>query len=403
MDGRKKMFGKLKGVWVLCLGLLALTACGEEELPVEPETPIERTVLMYVVADNNLSSFAESDLEEVRLGMANVPASMALFVYMDVRSGNPRLLKFRNAGGNVKEEVVKEYEDRNSTGVEETQEVFRDVFNNPAYQANSYALIYWSHCDGWIPYPLPSSRWIGQDTGDGDNRMNLSDFREIVAQAPHFDFIMFDACFMQSVEVAYELRDYADYYIASPTETPGPGAPYDVILPYMAQRGASAALADAYFQVYNELYDEGRGISNTNWTGGASICVLNLAGLESLASLTAQLLPEDADTQGLSEKIFNYDRRPSYSDSRIGYYDWAQMMQTLLPADDYETWLKAFDATVTYWNTTPENYSGSAGMFPMEGTNGVSHYIPSSVTSARAESYRSLEWYKAAGLSRLGW
>ena len=287
-------------VWMWGVMPFFLLACNEEDLPVEePEGPIERTVLMYVVADNNLSSFAEDDLEEVRLGMANVPATTALFVYMDKAYGNPQLLKFRNVNGDVREEVVKEYEDRNSTGVEETQEVFQDVFENPAYQAESYALIYWSHCDGWIPYPLPSSRWIGQDAGNGDNRMNLSDFKEIMSQAPHFDFIMFDACFMQSIEVAYELRDYANYYIASPTETPGPGAPYDAVLPYIAQEGASAALADAYFNVYDDLYAAGAGISNTNWTGGASICVLNMAELGALAGLTAQLLPEEADTQSL--------------------------------------------------------------------------------------------------------
>ena len=387
-------------VWMWGVMPFFLLACNEEDLPVEePEGPIERTVLMYVVADNNLSSFAEDDLEEVRLGMANVPATTALFVYMDKAYGNPQLLKFRNVNGDVREEVVKEYEDRNSTGVEETQEVFQDVFENPAYQAESYALIYWSHCDGWIPYPLPSSRWIGQDKGDGDNRMNLADFKQIVAQAHHLDFLMFDACFMQSIEVAYELREYADYYIASPTETPGPGAPYDAILPYIAQKGASAALADAYFNVYAELYVPKVHFNNDDWKGGASICVLNTAGLESLASLTAQLLPEYEETPILPEDIFNYDKRDSY----VGYYDWVQMMQALLSEADYTVWKEAFDAAVTYWNTTPENYSGSAGRFSMEGANGVSHYIPSSVTSPRAESYRSLEWYEAAGLSKLGW
>ena len=43
--------------------------------------------------------------------------------------------------------------------------------------------------------------------------MNISEFVEILEVTPHFDFILFDACFMQSVEVAYELRDYTDYCI----------------------------------------------------------------------------------------------------------------------------------------------------------------------------------------------
>ena len=79
------------------------------------------------------------------------------------------------------------------------------------------------------------------------------------------------------------------------------------------------------------------------------------------------------------------------------------MMQTLLDEEDYTAWKEAFDSAVVYWNTTPMNYSSSARMFSMEGTHGVTHYIPQSVTSARAEAYRSLEWYEAAGLSKLGW
>ena len=32
--------------------------------------------------------------------------------------------------------------------------------------------------------------------------MNIEDLKLVLQNAPHFDFIMFDACFMQSVEVA---------------------------------------------------------------------------------------------------------------------------------------------------------------------------------------------------------
>ena len=392
--------------WMLagCLSLFMLSACDKEDGPA-PEVPVERVVLMYIAGDNSLSAFPARDLDEVREGMADVPASFVFFAYVDTGSGNPQLLKFRSRGnGTISEEVVKEYSDRNSVGVEETQEVFNDVFGNPAYQADSYGLIYWSHCDGWIPYPLPSNRWIGQDTGEGDNRMNLSDFKEILATAPHLDFLMFDACFMQSIEVAYELRKYADYVIASPTETPGPGAPYDAIMPYLAQVGASAAMAGAYFEAYNALYN-GSTPTNDNWTGGVSICVLRTNGLESLAALTAQLMPtEEVDLHALRKEVFDYDQRSGWDKKYyIGYHDWAQMMQALLSEADYTTWRQAYDDAVVYWNTTPKNYSAVVGMFSMEGANGVTHYIPESIVSPRAEAYRSLEWYGAAGLSKLGW
>ena len=51
--------------------------------------------------------------------------------------------------------------------------------------------------------------------------MNISDLVEVLDDdMPHFDFIMFDACFMMSIEVAYAVRNYADYYMGCPTENP---------------------------------------------------------------------------------------------------------------------------------------------------------------------------------------
>ena len=70
-------------------------------------------------------------------------------------------------------------------------------------------------------------------------------------------------------------------------------------------------------------------------------------------------------------------------------------------------WNKSSDVykrqAVPYWETTSKNYSGYTGMFSMEGSSGVSHYIPSLSKQAAAAAFRSTDWYKSAGLSKLGW
>ena len=72
--------------------------------------------------------------------------------------------------------------------------------------------------------------------------MNIEDLVTILSAdaVPHFDFVLFDACFMQSIEVAYALRNFTDYYIGSPTEIPGPGARYDVLVPALFSDGEVA-------------------------------------------------------------------------------------------------------------------------------------------------------------------
>lgn len=209
---------------VMLLSLLALVSCQKDE-PAPSPSSYKRTVLVYIAADNNLSSFALQDLAEMEEGMAQVPdGTLHLLVYIDTGS-SPRLVELKKQNGQVVEDVVRTYDDRNSVGVDETREVFDAVFTNPDFQAESYGLIYWSHADGWIPYGQASTRWVGQDKTDGDHRMNISELVSVLEGAPHLDFLMFDACFMSSVEVAYELRGFTDYYIGSPTENPGPAPP----------------------------------------------------------------------------------------------------------------------------------------------------------------------------------
>ena len=77
----------------------------------------------------------------------------------------------------------------------EDDHVFTTAFSH--YPADSYGVVFWSHGDGWLPYNNPSTRWWGQDTGNGDNRMNIPDLNEALSVAPHFDFILFDACYMR--------------------------------------------------------------------------------------------------------------------------------------------------------------------------------------------------------------
>lgn len=393
--------------FVFLAGFVGLAACGDDEPAPNPAEENACTVLVYLAADNSLASFATKDYAEMLTGMGKVgEKGMRLLVYMDTGDA-PKLIELRNEDGKVKEQIVKSYDERNSVGVSETKQVFNDVFGSSAYQAGRYGLVYWSHGDGWAPYPLgAATRWIGQDKSSGDKRMNISEFKEILQAAPHFDFILLDACFVASVEVAYALREHADYFIGSPTETPGPGAPYDEIVPRMfSSSDAAVNIGTSYFDAYNIKYTGGSGLTNDNWTAGVSMCVIRTSALTGLASATKQALQgaKDIDAGELCRQVFNYDKRTS--STKVGYYDMAAIMELLLDADAYGAWRPAFDAAVAYWGTTPQNFSQYAGMFSLAGTSGMTHYIPAHTegTSALDAAYRSTPWYEAAGLSALGW
>lgn len=394
---------KLYALFVWFASLLVSACGGDDPVPVVEN---QRTVLVYMAANNSLSRFANKDLAEIKAGMEALSnsAGMHLLVYVD--TGSPRLVEIEKKKNVVVETIIKEYEDRNSCGVAETLEVFNDVFGDPRFQSKSYGLIYWSHGDGWIPYPLsPSSRWVGQDTGNGDYRMNISELAEVLQKAPRFDFILFDTCFMQSIEVAYELRDYCDYYIGFPSENPSGGAAYDRMFPYLFQEGAAVKMAEATFKAYEEGYTGEQG-SNDNWTMGTAIGVLKSSELQGLADATAKALSGavEVGSDYLRRSIFDYDRRDNWSSSRVGYYDMVEMMNALVVEQTvWDEWKRAYNAATIYWATTPKIYSAVGGMFSMERASGVSHYIPTDSRQSVAEAYRSMKWYQAAGLSQLGW
>ena len=140
-------------------------------------------------------------------------------------------------------------------------------------------------------------------------------------------------------------------------------------------------IAKAYYGPYAAKYDEGNGISNSNWTGGVSVCALRTEPLADLAVLTKQILSGTVDNASLRNSVFDYDKRSGfdgYQNGHVGYYDLVGMMRMITDDNAYEAWRQIFNSAIAYWATTPMNFSGVIQkMFSMEGTNGVSCYIPS--------------------------
>lgn len=400
---------KLKIVVLFLLILGAFCSC-EDDLPVAPiPEPIpeqgNRTVLAYIAADNSLSSFSTKDLNEMIEGMETVDTkNNTMLVYIDRykysrEALEPRLIRIcRNTDNAIVLDTLQTYDaHRNSTGVEEMKEVCSYAFSH--FPADGYGLILWSHGDGWIPFNSPTSRWIGQDTDAAtkDKRMDIDELRKVLDGIPyHLDFLFFDACYMQSIEVAYELREYADYFIGSPTEIPGPGAPYQRVVPSLfAKNDAAIEIAQSYYTYYDETYKAGEGLSDENWTAGVSIAVLKADQLDALADITSQV---PLYTSG---KIVASDIK-CYDPLRLkNYYDMEGLVKTLTEDDDalYQRWKEIYDSAVVYAMTTKLNYNtppsiGNGKMISMEGFTGVSIYILANKSNSY---YKTLSWYTASG------
>ncbi|MEW6077719.1 MAG: clostripain-related cysteine peptidase [Thermodesulfobacteriota bacterium] len=123
------------------------------------------------------------------------------------------------------------------------------------YPAKHYALVIWDHGAGWKKSVLFKGA-VQDETSD--SFMTLPELAGAVRNAGlHFDVINFDACLMAMYEVAYEFLELTDYMVFSEETEPGDGDPYDTILaelkvrPDMTGRQLSDMIVEKYYAYYS--------------------------------------------------------------------------------------------------------------------------------------------------------
>lgn len=163
-------------------------------------------------------------------------------------------------------------------------------------------------------------------------------------------------------------------------------------------------IAEAYYGYYEKSYTGVAPVSNENWTGGVATSVIKSAALDNLAAATKTIIPKyiqekrEVDRSDILAYDFNDDAN----------YDFEKLIRNLtggVDNTDYRSWYTAFEAAVVYRKTTLKNYSGIIHrMFTMEGSEGLSTYIPTGASNSTMNTfYRTLSWYTAAGWDGTGW
>ena len=268
--------------------------------------------------------------------------------------------------------------------------------------ANSYAMVLAGHGTGWIPRVLSSSSastlslgydpWIPAEGaevtrhfGESNIKLNISEIAESIEHSGvELEYILFDACFMSNIEAVYDLRNAANYIIASPCEIMGKGFPYHRTLHHLFGENFNLErAAESYYLYYRDEYN-----------GSArcgSIALYDCAEVEALA---------DATKKAMQNANFDIDRSAlqTYEGQSVHhFYDFGEWINKV--ATDEEA-LNAFNdqlnRTVIAKFTLPTFYSAYGGY----GTYNINEEVYSGVTtSAPSEAYpvewQESNWYKA--------
>jgi len=294
----------------ICVCAVLLVACSDNDDTPQAEAN-SRSVLVFIAAQNNLQNNLNSDIEEMLAGVKSLEKNDRLVIFIDdTNISRVYEINSTTTAVNLNSMVpVYRFDSNLDTGSPVTLNKVLDYFFQH-YPASDYGLVMWSHGSGWINGTSKKSnvaprqrRAFGVDYGQGTStRLNITDMAEVLQQYPKFEFILFDACFMQSVEVAYELREEAKYIIGSPAEIPSAGAPYKLIMPAMFKRDFSPQLmVDKYADYYN---------FNTN-TAGVVISAIKTDEFDRFITTTYPI-------------IHHYDFLDStYYQTCLNYYDYS--------------------------------------------------------------------------------
>ena len=253
----------IRNVFYFILSLFLL-ACNKEDQPIPPTPPqpelSTRTLLVYMIADNNLMGNGRTNLLDMQKSLdANGLNNCNLLIYLDGYdttigdydyNGKPQLLQFKEDElGKFKLKLLKEYEEQNSASIPVMKEVVSEMLKED-YKADSYGMILWSHGTSWLPIGYNQmTRSFGDDK---DKQMEIYELAEALPDEL-LDYILFDACSMAALECAYELKDKADFIMASSAEVLSDGFPYETMLPFLlADEADLDAAANDFYQFYNK-------------------------------------------------------------------------------------------------------------------------------------------------------
>lgn len=293
--------------------------------PDVPVTPVGQTVFMFFPWSNSLLSDFRRTVEDMQTVVAQ--RSMKderIMVFMATSEREAVLFELKKQNGRCLTDTLRRYSDRPFTSRQWLTSLFSEVMT--LAPASRYGMVVGCHGLAWVPVQgqrnarkrLGSQERIDEEDnlykeeridkeGEPNDLMHFevqgpvttrfiggtypetqietTDLADAMADAGlHTEYILFDACYMSSVEVAYELKDVTHYLIASPTEVLSYGFPYITMGKHLLGTPNYKGIVDSFISFY----------SSYNLPYG-TVAVTDCTQLDALAAIAQQINAADAE------------------------------------------------------------------------------------------------------------
>ncbi len=311
---------KICSLIIATLFIVVGVSCSNGDSPDGPDapvTPVGQTVFMFFPWSNNLLSDFRRTVEDMQTVVAQ--RSMKderIVVFMATSEREAVLFELKKQNGRCLTDTLRHYSDRPFTSRQWLTSLFSEVMT--LAPASRYGMVVGCHGLAWVPVQgqrnarkrLGSQERIDEEDNlykeerldkEGDDLMHFevqgpvttrfiggtypetqietTDLADAMADAGfHTEYILFDACYMSSVEVAYELKDVTHYLIASPTEVLSYGFPYITMGKHLLGTPNYKGIVDSFISFY----------SSYNLPYG-TVAVTDCTQLDALAAIAQQI------------------------------------------------------------------------------------------------------------------
>lgn len=398
----------------------------------EPGKDNRKVLILYSAGFNSISSYLKEDIEDLEKGWlpGRQRSDDVLLVYSHLpatrgqytKKSSPVLFRLyaANDGAVIRDTLMVYDKNTISASAEQMNSVLDYVREN--FAAKSYGMIFSSHATGYLPSGfygkpgnyifseeektsgvqrsmrmtvpyfevntdpgMPDVKSIGQDvTGTSAHEMDLKDFAAAIPMK--LDYILFDACLMGGIEVAYELVGKCDKVGFSQAEVLAEGFNYGTLASHLLGNKNEAdpiGVCDDYFQ----QYDIQSGVYRS-----ATISMIDCNKLEPLEQICKEMF-EKYRTEISSLKPSAVQR--FYRSNHHWFYDLESILCNAgITEEEKEILHDALDQCVIYKGHTPEFMNE----FAINTFSGFSMYLPCNGTSELDRYYQTLKWNKATEL-----
>lgn len=249
------MYKFLKLAFISLL-MLCFSACREEDpiMPPEQQTA-EKTIFVFMPYSTNLYSFLLGNIEDMKTAIIRNKGldNTRLVVFIAKNKKQSALINIKYDKGVCKQDTLEKFYSPIYLTTNGRVELLNKV--KQYAPANRYAMIVGCHGMGWIPSSTVFNRNTLRYFGglEKEYKIDIDDFAtSIKAAGMKMQFIMFDDCYMSSMEVAYDLKDVTDYIIASTSEVMAYGMPYQNIYQHlMSAQPDYKALCNGFYEFYS--------------------------------------------------------------------------------------------------------------------------------------------------------